>query len=164
MRRGRYLSDLTIGAAAGYVALGVMDLVTTRLYEMAPEADKQREKAVSPGIAYTVAARKTAGLAGISLSDEQATLVGSVYHYLMGLGWAPVYILLRRAFRLPAPAAGLLTGLGLWAGFDEGAVPALGFSAPNSAYPLSTHLRGFLGHLTYGLTIMIVVEAIGSTD
>lgn len=155
------LADLATGVAAGYVALGVMDLVTGRLYALAPEADKEKEKAVSPGVAYTVAARKTAALVGLSLSDGRATLVGSVYHYLMGLGWAPVYLLLRRAVRLPALAAGLLTGLGLWAGFDEGLVPALGFSAPNRAYPLSTHLRGLVGHLAYGLTIMSVVEAIG---
>jgi len=138
-----------------------MGLATSRLYEMAPEADKEREKAVSPGVAYTVAARKTAALVGVSLTEGKATVVGSAYHYLMGLGWAPVYVLLRRAFRLPAPGAGLLTGLGLWAGFDEGLVPRLGFSAPNRAYPLSTHLRGLLGHLSYGLTIMLVVEAIG---
>lgn len=153
-----------MGAAAGYVALGVMDLVTSRLYALAPVADKEREKAVSPGVAYTVAARKTAALVGSSLTESEATLVGSIYHYLMGLGWAPVYILLRRAIRLPAPPAGLITGLGLWAVFDEGLVPALGFSAPNRAYPPSTHLRGFLGHLSYGLTIMTVVEAIGLAE
>ncbi len=28
--------------------------------------------------------------------------------------------------------------------------PALGFSAPNRAYPLSTHLRGFVAHLVFG--------------
>ena len=154
------LSELAIGAAAGYIALGVMDQVTSRLYALAPEVDKEKEKAVSPGVAYTVAARKSAALAGVSLSDEQATTVGSLYHYLMGLGWAPVYILARRALRLPSGLAGLVTGLGLWAGFDEGLVPALGFSAPNREYPLSTHMRGFLGHLAYGLTIMAVVEAI----
>lgn len=161
MSERRLLSDLATGVVAGYVALGVMDLVTSRLYEMASEADKQREKAVSPGVAYTVAARKTAALVGISLTEGKATLVGSAYHYLMGLGWAPVYVLLRRAIRLRALGAGLLTGLGLWAGFDEVLVPALGFSAPNRAYPFSTHLRGLLGHLAYGLTIMAVVEAIG---
>lgn len=161
MSNRRLFSDLATGVAAGYVALGVMDPVTSRLYAMASEVDKEQEKAVSPGVAYTVAARKTAALAGLSLTEDQATQVGSAYHYLMGLGWAPVYVLLRRATGLSAPGAGLLTGLGLWAGFDEGLVPALGFSAPNRAYPLSTHLRGLVGHLAYGLTIMTVVEAIG---
>ncbi len=60
---------------------------------------------------------------------------------------------------MPPVVAGLLTGLGLWAVFDEGLVPALGFSAPNGAYPLSTHLRGFVGHLAYGLTVMSTIEA-----
>jgi uncharacterized membrane protein YagU involved in acid resistance len=164
VRVRRFFSDLATGAAAGYVGLGVMDLVTSRLYSLAPVTDKEREKSVSPGVAYTVAARKSAALLGVSLKDAEATVVGSIYHYLMGLGWAPVYVLLRRVIRMSAPPAGLITGLGLWAGFDEGLVPALGFSAPSRAYPASTHLRGFLGHLAYGLTVMTVVEAIGLAE
>jgi hypothetical protein len=40
---------------------------------------------------------------------------------------------------------------------DEGMTPLLGFSAPNKAYPLVTHLRGFVAHLVWGL-------AVGSTS
>ena len=87
-----------------------------------------------------------------------------MYHYLLGLGWAPVYVVIRRRTGLAPLAAGLVTGLGLWAGFDEGLVPTLGFSAPNRAYPVSTHLRGFVGHLVYGLTIMAIVEAVRPPD
>jgi uncharacterized membrane protein YagU involved in acid resistance len=156
----RLISDLATAAVSGFVALAVMDLVTSRVYALASEADRQQESAVSPGVAYTVAAKKTAAYIGLSLSEAQASSLGSLYHYLMGLGWAPVYIALRRLTGMAALPAGLVTGLTLWAGFDEGMVPALGFSAPNRAYPLSTHVRGFLGHLTYGLSIMTSVEAI----
>jgi hypothetical protein len=41
---------------------------------------------------------------------------------------------------------------------DEGLTPALGFSAPNRAYPLVTHLRGVAAHLVYGLTVAAVTE------
>jgi hypothetical protein len=41
---------------------------------------------------------------------------------------------------------------------DEGLTPALRFSAPNRAYPLATHLRGFVAHLAYGLTVAAVTE------
>jgi len=34
---------------------------------------------------------------------------------------------------------------------DEGMTPLMGFSAPNRAYPLSTHLRGFAAHLAFRL-------------
>jgi hypothetical protein len=41
---------------------------------------------------------------------------------------------------------------------DEMMTPALGFSAPNRAYPLATHLRGFAGHLVFGLAVAAVTE------
>jgi hypothetical protein len=41
---------------------------------------------------------------------------------------------------------------------DEGLTPALGLSAPNLDYPLSTHLRGFLGHLAYGAAVAATAE------
>lgn len=42
---------------------------------------------------------------------------------------------------------------------DEAMTPALGFSAPNRAYPLVTHLRGYLAHLAFGLAVAGVTEA-----
>ena len=66
------LSDGVTAAMAGYLGLKVMDQATTRLYALASEADKAREKAVSPGVAYTVAAKDTAGVVGLSLTEEQA--------------------------------------------------------------------------------------------
>ncbi len=41
---------------------------------------------------------------------------------------------------------------------DELMTPAFGFSAPNLDYPLSTHLRGFLAHLVFGLAVAATVE------
>jgi hypothetical protein len=43
---------------------------------------------------------------------------------------------------------------------DEGLTPALGLSAPDRAYPLSTHLRGFLGHLAYGAAVAATAEVL----
>ncbi len=41
---------------------------------------------------------------------------------------------------------------------DEGFTPALGLSARNSAYPLSTHVRGVVAHLVFGLAVAAVTE------
>ncbi len=41
---------------------------------------------------------------------------------------------------------------------DEIMTPNLGFSAPNRAYPLSTHLRGFAAHLVFGLAVAATTE------
>ena len=43
---------------------------------------------------------------------------------------------------------------------DEGLTPALGLSAPNRAYPVATHLRGFLAHLVWGAAAALAAEAI----
>lgn len=41
---------------------------------------------------------------------------------------------------------------------DEAITPAVGASAANRAYPLSTHLRGLAAHLAFGLAIAFVTE------
>ena len=41
---------------------------------------------------------------------------------------------------------------------DEAMTPLAGFSAPNSAYPLVTHLRGFAAHLVFGLAVAATCE------
>jgi hypothetical protein len=38
----------------------------------------------------------------------------------------------------------------MWLIADEGMTPALGFSAPNRFYALSTHVRGLIAHLVFG--------------
>ncbi len=54
-----------------------------------------------------------------------------------------------------------MTGASLSLIVDEGLTAALGFSAPNCAYPLFTHLRAFVAHLVYGFAVGAVVEPAG---
>jgi len=56
--------------------------------------------------------------------------------------------------------AGLGTGAAMSAIADEWMTPALGFSAPNRAYPLATHLRGVIAHLMFGLGVAATTEAL----
>ena len=56
--------------------------------------------------------------------------------------------------------AGLVTGAALLLVVDTGLTPALGLSAPNRAYPVATHLRGFLAHLVWGAAAALAAEAI----
>lgn len=41
---------------------------------------------------------------------------------------------------------------------DEMMTSGLGFSAPNRAYPLSTHLRGFVARLVFGQGVAATTE------
>ncbi|MFN2490144.1 MAG: hypothetical protein ABR529_10475 [Actinomycetota bacterium] len=69
-----------------------------------------------------------------------------------------MYMGLRRRLGLTPLAAGLFTGGAMSLIADEGITPLFGFSAPNRAYPLSTHLRAFIAHLVFGVTVAVVVE------
>jgi hypothetical protein len=51
--------------------------------------------------------------------------------------------------------------LGLWGGIDELLTPAMGWNAPSSAYPLSTHIRGLVGHLALGAATAVTAETLG---
>jgi len=158
--------DLVSGAAAGvvggYVGTKVMNPVTTKLYELAPEADKAREKAVSPGSPYRIGVQKAAGLLGISLTGEQLNAAAAAAAYMVGISGGLLYVALRRVLHLNPIVAGLVAALALFLVVDEGLTPALGLSAPDRAYPLSTHLRGFLGHLAYGAAAAATAEVLMS--
>ncbi len=43
---------------------------------------------------------------------------------------------------------------------DEMLVPALGLSPPNRAFPILTHVRGFVNHLAYGAAVALTAETI----
>src|SRR5438067_13918637 len=81
--------DLVSGAGAGvmggYVGTKVMNPVTTKLYELAPEADKAREKAVSPGSPYEIGVQKVADRLGVKLTEEQVKATAAAAPYTVGV-------------------------------------------------------------------------------
>jgi hypothetical protein len=152
------LIDLALAPVAGYVGTKVMEPVGMKLYELESEADRRREDEVRPGPPYAMAARKAAGLVGLDLSDEQLERLALAFHYGLAIQWAPLYAVLRRRTSLGPVPAGLATGAAMSLIADEMMTPAMGFSAPNRAYPLATHVRGFLGHLVFGLGVAATTE------
>jgi hypothetical protein len=155
------ISDIGIGMIGGYVGTKIMERVSMKLYELESEEDRKREEEVRPGPPFEIAARKTTGALGIELSEEQIqTLAMYGFHYGLGIGWGPTYTFLRRWTDLNPVSAGLLSGAAMSLLVDEGMTPLLGFSAPNRAYPLSTHLRGFVAHLAFGLGVAATAETL----
>jgi hypothetical protein len=152
--------DMPVAVVAGYLGTKFMEPISQKLYELESEEDRKREDAVRPGPPFEIAAEKTAKLAGVELNNQQKERLGLFFHYGLAVGWAPVYALLRRRTALSPLAAALASGAAMWLVADEGMTPALGFSAPNRAYPLSTHLRGFAAHLAFGLGVGAVTEAV----
>jgi hypothetical protein len=160
MRTRDVVSGAAAGVIGGYVGTKVMNPVTTKLYELAPEEDKQREKAVSPGSPYKIGAQRAADALGLKPSNEQLDLVASLMPYTAGIGGGLLYVILRRRLRVNPLLAGLTAAMTLFGVVDEGLTPTLGLSAPNREYPLSTHLRGFLGHLAYGAAAAATAEVL----
>ncbi len=160
MRTQQAVADIGIGLISGYIGTKLMEPVGMKLYELESEEDRKQEDAVRPGEPYTIAAQKTLKLINIQLKDKQTEKVGMVFHYGLGMTWGLVYIWLRQQTKLNPLVAGLLAGFAMWLLVDEGMTPALGFSAPNNAYPLATHIRGFIAHLTFGVGTAVGAEAL----
>lgn len=147
------LKGAAIAALAGYVGTKLMEPVSQKLYELESEEARAQEDEVRPGPPPRVAAQKTAGLLGLTLTDRQLDAGTMAFHYGLAIGWAPLYQVLRRNTPLGFVASALATGAAMSLVADEMAAPALGFTAPNRAYPLATHLRGLAAHLVFGLVV-----------
>ncbi len=161
MKMRELVSDIGTGLVGGYVGTQVMERVSMKLYELEPEEDRQKEEEVRPGPPFYIAARKTTEALGIELSEEQLqNLAMYGFHYGLGMGWGPTYNFLRRWTHLNPVTTGLLSGALMSLVVDEGMTPLFGFSAPNRDYPLSTHLRGFVAHLAFGLGVAATAETI----
>ena len=161
MKIRELVSDIGTGMIGGYVGTQVMERVSMKLYELEPEEDQQKEEEVRPGPPFYIAAKKITEALGIELSEEQLqNLAMYGFHYGLGMGWGPTYNFLRRWTDLNPVSAGLLSGALMSLVVDEGITPLFGFSAPNSEYPTSTHLRGFVAHLAFGLGVAATAETI----
>lgn len=160
MRTKDVVSGAAAGVIGGYVGTKVMNPVTTKLQELAPEADKEREKAVSPGSPYKIGAQKAADLVGVKLDEKQLETAASAMPYTVGIAGGLLYVALRRVARMNPVMAAIFSGMALFLVVDEGLTPTLGLSAPNNQYPFSTHLRGFFGHLAYGAAVAVTAEIV----
>jgi hypothetical protein len=153
------LKGAAIAGLAGYVGTQVMEPVSQKLYELESEQARAQEDEVRPGPPPEVAAQKTARLVGVELTEQQLKACTLAFHYGLAISWAPLYQVLRRITPLGPVASGLATGAAMSLVADEMMAPALGFTAPNRAYPLVTHLRGVAAYLVFGLALAATTEA-----
>ena len=146
---------LFVGAAAGYLAGQVMDKATTWFYERQSDASKQREGELLPEGAPLASARKLAGLIGAEPTDEQAGTIAATLHQGLGQLYGVVAAALTRR-GVPPVRAGLASGAAGFLLVDELA-NSLFFTPPPQAYPVESHLRGVVGHLTFGATTGVLL-------
>jgi hypothetical protein len=129
---------------------------------MTPNSVHRHEKKVRPAASSSlVAAQKLTDALNVSASSQQEERLGAVIHFAIGMGWGPVYVLLRRYGGFRPIGAALTSGVAMSLVLDESLVPALGLSAPSHHYLAATRVRGFVAHLAYGAASGLATEGLG---
>lgn len=143
------LRDVGVGAAAAYGAGKIMGAATTRFLERQSEASRRREEEVTPGGAPMATARWLADVVGADLTDDEAVRLAGFLHRGLSTAYGLAAVLLVRAGARPL-RAGVAVGAAAFLLVDEG-VSVLGVIPRPPEYPLESHLRGVVGHLTFGV-------------
>jgi hypothetical protein len=153
------------GAVSGGIATWVMDVVTTRVQNRQSKADAQREAAARPNGQSSVAnlIDLAAAQLGVALNQRQRDAVITVTHYLLGVLPGAGYAVLRGRVPMLGAGRGLVFGIVLWAVNDEWLNTALGTAGPPGAYPLSSHIRGLIGHAALGVATDVGIDVLGTT-
>ena len=146
---------LLVGAAAGYAAGQVMDKATTWVYARQSDASKRRENELLPEGAPIASARKLTSWLGIEPTEDQTGTIAATMHQSLGQLYGVVAASMTRRGTNPV-AAGLASGAGGFLLVDELA-NSLFFTPPPQAYPVESHLRGIVGHLTFGATLGVLL-------
>ncbi|MDP8916688.1 MAG: DUF1440 domain-containing protein [Pseudomonadota bacterium] len=146
--------DVIKGAAAGALAVWVMDRVDWFIWSRQPYEVRRRIEDVRPGAMDPahVLANRAAEAFGRDLLPVQPHPVGIATHYALAVLPTVLYALLRRRVSGVAAGAGTVFGLGLFLAQDEALNSILGLSAPQRTYPWQAHARGLLAHLVLGAT------------
>lgn len=150
-------------AAAGAVAVWVMDRFDWFAFDHVDEQARRRTEAVRPNgrdPAHALAA-KVAYAVGTDLGPAPAHQhpAGLLVHYAVPMGLAVLYDILKQ--RLPAvgKGSGTLYGATVFIVLDEIVNPVLGLAAAPTLYPWQRHLRELSAHLIYGRTVHAMLQA-----
>jgi hypothetical protein len=137
--------NLWTGALAGYAASRSMDAATSWFHARQSEASRRREEELAPGGALVQLGKQLGAAVGRDLTDEAAGRVGVAVHRTLGMSYGlAASALVGRGMR--PVSAGLVVGTAALLLVDEGtALPQM------TAYPVESHARGVIGHMTFGL-------------
>lgn len=140
-----FRGSLWVGALAGYTASRAMDAATSLFYARQSDESKRREEELAPGGALVQLGHQLGQAAGRELGDEQAGRAGLAAHRTLGTVYGVLAAALARR-GVPPMTAGVAVGAAAFALVDEGAA-----ISQLTDYPVASHLRGVVGHATFGL-------------
>jgi hypothetical protein len=141
----------------GYVASRTMDAATTLFYARQSDESKRREEELAPGGTLLQFGTHLGTAAGRDLPDASAARAGLAAHRTLGVTYGIIAHSLARRGMNPL-RAGLVVGAAAWVIVDEGtALPTF------TSYPVESHLRGVVGHGTFGLAAGTLLALIHRT-
>lgn len=151
------LADAVIGAAAGAIAVWVMDRVDWFAYNHEPEEARQRTIAARPDgkdPAHVMADK----IAGAEITQPHPA--GVVVHYSLGIAPGALYGALHETVPGLSAGRGSLFGLGLFLIQDEGLNAVTGLGGKPQQYPWQAHARGLAAHVVYGVVMDSLVRLV----
>ena len=159
--RDRNNGDVVKGAVAGLIGGLIASFVMTKfqtLLTAIAEGDKKSKKKGGGDEPATVKMAKKISETVFEhkLTKSEKEPAGEAVHYAMGATSGLMYGVATEITPMATLGAGLPFGAAVWVIADDVVVPALGFSKPATAYPLSTHAYALSSHLVYGLTTEVV--------
>ncbi len=150
MGNGRF----AVGALVGFASSVIMDQATSRFYARQSEGSKRKEEELAPGGTLVQLGKQLGQVTGRDLSDDSAQRVGVALHRTLGMSYGiAASLLVGRGVR--PLRAGLVTGLAAFVVVDEGTS-----ISSFSAYPMESHMRGLVGHGTYGLAAGLLLSLV----
>ncbi|HEX7048177.1 MAG TPA: hypothetical protein VF275_11465 [Gammaproteobacteria bacterium] len=158
MRARETAVDIAAGIIGGLVATQVNGFVEQVFWKATPDSEKAREPETRDKSSADAAARKLLECVEEEPPEQQRQLVKKGIHFGLGAGWGPLYCWLRRHANMPPAAAAVTSGAALSLVVDETLNSLLRITPPPRAYPASTHVRGLLTHVVWGLVCGAVAE------
>lgn len=149
------LLDALAGAAAGAVAVWMMDRVDWFMFRHEDPQARLRTQAVRPEgkDPAHVLAGQAAHAMGKEFSDPQQNSAGLAVHYNLGMAPGALYGAMRDRVGGIGAARGLGYGISLFLLQDEGLNALTGVSAKPRQYPWQAHARGLVAHMVYGFVL-----------
>jgi uncharacterized membrane protein YagU involved in acid resistance len=151
--------DAVSGAVGGLAGGAVMTLLITQI---APRVAPQGMLPATPAPVKAVRQAERASDHRGALSGEAEQAAGLVAHALFSAAGGAAYGLARgrlaAAAALPAPVAGVVFGLAVWAAAFEGALPALGVMRRTTDHELERWPAPLVGHSLFGLVCALVTD------
>src|SRR5262245_10491916 len=134
-----------------------MDVATSVFYERQSDASKAREQEVFPGGAIIATGRDMAAMMKMDADEAQIERLGLLAHRGVGMAYGAVAASLVGAGTRPF-RTGVLTGVAAFVLVDE-ALNAVQLEPSPLDFPIEAHLRGVVGHATFGVALGAVLTA-----